>query len=74
MQDMFKALNDFALTWAIAGMAVFFVLAVLWAFRPGSRQVYSEAANAIFRHDSQPAVDSGERVQRPLASAAVKGA
>ncbi len=54
MQDTFTVLNQFALSWALVGMAVFFVLAVLWVFRPGSRQAHEEAANAIFRHDTHP--------------------
>lgn len=53
----FAQISEFALSWGLAGMAVFFGLAMLWIFRPGSRQVHAEAANAIFRHDAKPAAD-----------------
>ena len=56
--DMFTHLSRFALSWAMAGMALFFVGVILWVFRPGSRKTYDNAASSIFRHDSRPA-DSG---------------
>jgi cytochrome c oxidase cbb3-type subunit IV len=54
MQDMFNFLSQFAQSWALAGMAVFFVMAVLWAFLPGNRKVYDEAARSILRDDTHP--------------------
>ncbi len=61
MQLTFEFLSQFAQSWAIAGMAVFFGLVILWAFRPGNRAVYDEAARSIFRHDSQPASQIAEQ-------------
>ena len=37
MQDTFTFLSQFAQSWALAGMAVFFVAAVLWLFVIRSR-------------------------------------
>jgi cytochrome c oxidase cbb3-type subunit IV len=58
MQDMFTFLSQFAQSWALAGMAVFFALAMLWLIRPGSKKAYDEAANSIFRNDTQPQADA----------------
>ena len=34
-----------------------FLIAVLFAFRPGSRKVHRDSANIPFRHDDKPASD-----------------
>jgi len=57
--DMFTHLSRFALSWAMAGMALFFVGVIVWVFRPGSRKDYDNAANSIFRHESRPAAADG---------------
>jgi cytochrome c oxidase cbb3-type subunit IV len=62
--ETFSWLSQFAQTWAVAGMAGFFVLVVLWAFRPGSNAVYDDAANSIFRHDTKPVDESEARKSR----------
>jgi cytochrome c oxidase cbb3-type subunit 4 len=54
MDSTFNFLSQFAQSWAMAGMAVFFLAAILWAFRPGNRRIYDEAANSIFRDDTKP--------------------
>ena len=53
--DMFTHLSRFALSWAMLGMALFFVGVIVWVFRPGSRKGYDNAANSIFRHERRPA-------------------
>jgi cytochrome c oxidase cbb3-type subunit 4 len=35
-----------------------FVVAVLFAFRPGSGKVHRDSANIPFRHDDKPAADT----------------
>jgi cytochrome c oxidase cbb3-type subunit IV len=62
--ETFSQMSQFAQSWGIAGMAVFFVLAVAWAFRPGSAKVYDAAATAIFRNDQNPATDGPAQVTR----------
>ena len=57
MQDTYTFLSQFAQSWALAGMAVFFVLAVAWVFLPGNRRTYDDAAQSIFRDDSKPVAD-----------------
>ena len=34
-----------------------FVIAVLFAFRPGSRKIHSDSASIPFRHEDKPASD-----------------
>jgi cytochrome c oxidase cbb3-type subunit 4 len=34
-----------------------FVIAVLFAFRPGSRKIHRDSADIPFRHDDKPASD-----------------
>ena len=34
-----------------------FIIAVLFAFRPGSRKVHRDSAEIPFRHDDKPAAD-----------------
>ena len=75
MDNTYTQLSEFALSWALAGMAGFFALVVLWAFRPGNRKIHDEVARSIFRNDSQPA--AGQPTRDPSAPAprsAVKGA
>jgi cytochrome c oxidase cbb3-type subunit 4 len=35
-----------------------FIVAVLFAFRPGSGKVHRDSANIPFRHDDKPAADN----------------
>lgn len=57
MHDLYTTLSQFALSWAMAGMALFFVGAVLWVFLPGKTRTYDEAARSIFRNDTKPDAD-----------------
>jgi cytochrome c oxidase cbb3-type subunit 4 len=72
MQDTFNYLSQFAQSWALAGMSLFFLVAVLWAFRPGSSQVYDEVARSILRDDAQP--PAGKSAAGPDRRDAAKGA
>jgi cytochrome c oxidase cbb3-type subunit IV len=57
MNDLYTSLSQFALSWAMAGMALFFVFAVLWVFLPGKSRTYEDAARSIFRNDSKPGAE-----------------
>ena len=50
----YDLLNGFAQSWMLMGMTVFFVLVLLWVMRPGSKKVYDDVAQSIFRHDKNP--------------------
>ena len=42
--DTYTAMRHFADSWGLLAMALFFVGAAIFAFRPGSRQLADEAA------------------------------
>ncbi|MFV0333219.1 MAG: cbb3-type cytochrome c oxidase subunit 3 [Tropicimonas sp.] len=52
--DTYTLLRHFADSWALAAMTAFYVGAILWVFRPGSRKSHDEAATLPFRYDSTP--------------------
>ena len=54
--ELYSLLREFADSWALLALTVFFVGVFIWAFRPGSRLVHRETANMIFRDDAKPAL------------------
>lgn len=51
----YHILREIADSWVLLGLFGFFVLAILWAFRPGARATQQDAANVPFRHEDKPA-------------------
>ena len=49
--ETYTAMRQFADSWGLLGMAVFFIAAALFAFRPGSRKSADEAARIPFKED-----------------------
>ncbi len=49
--ETYTALRQFADSWALAAMAIFFVGVVIFTFRPGSRQQAEEAARIPLKED-----------------------
>ena len=47
----YETLRIFADSWGLVYLAVVFVGVVLWAFRPGSRAHYEDAANIPLKED-----------------------
>lgn len=52
--DTYSFLRQLADSWVLLGMTVFYIAAILWAFRPGSRAVHDEIANIPLRNDTAP--------------------
>lgn len=48
----YQALRTFADSWGLLAMVIFFVLAVIWVFRPGSKKLSDDAANIPFKEDN----------------------
>jgi cytochrome c oxidase cbb3-type subunit 4 len=48
----YDALRHFADSWGLLVMVCAFLALALWPFRPGGRQRSDEAANMIFKDDS----------------------
>ncbi|MBZ0127615.1 MAG: cbb3-type cytochrome c oxidase subunit 3 [Rhodobacteraceae bacterium] len=57
--DTYSILREFADSWGLLAMFLFFLGVVLWTFRPGSKAIHRDAANIPLRHDdhleSEPA-------------------
>lgn len=49
------AMIEFADSWALLALFVFFIGVWVWAYRPGSRPVHDDMAKSIFRNDLKPA-------------------
>ncbi|AUH63392.1 cbb3-type cytochrome c oxidase subunit 3 [Paracoccus zhejiangensis] len=54
--DTYTLLRQFADSWALAAMTAFYIGAILWVFRPGSRKAHDEAASLPFRFENAPGV------------------
>lgn len=52
--DTYSFLRQLADSWVLLGMTVFYIAAILWAFRPGSRAVHEDIANIPLRNDTVP--------------------
>ena len=53
--ELYTLLRQFADSWHLLFMFVFFLGVIVWAFRPGSKRAHQESANVIFRNDDAPA-------------------
>lgn len=58
--ETYTLLREFADSWYLLFMTVFFIGIVIWAFRPGSKKVHAETASMIFRNDDRPAQDEAQ--------------
>jgi cytochrome c oxidase cbb3-type subunit 4 len=52
--EKYSLLREFADSWVLLALTLFFVAAVVWAWRPGSRKLHEDSANIPFRHDDKP--------------------
>jgi cytochrome c oxidase cbb3-type subunit IV len=60
--DTYSLLREIADSWVLIGLFGFFLSAVVWAFRPGSRDTHKDAAQVPFRHEDAPAPDMSPRL------------
>lgn len=56
--DMYEFLRDLADSWVLLFLFSFFVVSVLWAFRPGSTKIYEDTTQIPFRNEDRPAAES----------------
>ena len=57
---IFRELAD---SWFLLAMFLFFIGTVLWAFRPGSRQIHRDTSGIPLRHEDKPADDGDSRAE-----------
>ena len=60
MEDTYSFLRVLSGRWCLVLMMAFFIGAVIFAFRPGSKRVQEESAHAIFRNEDTPAAADEE--------------
>lgn len=53
----YDSFREFADSWALLALFIFFIGTWFWAFRPGSRKMHDDAANMVFRNEDAPIVD-----------------
>ncbi|HEX9807764.1 MAG TPA: cbb3-type cytochrome c oxidase subunit 3 [Alteraurantiacibacter sp.] len=51
-QSTYEFLRQLADSWGLLAMVIVFLVLALWPFRPGSRHRNSEAANSIFKEET----------------------
>lgn len=49
--EKYTMMRQFADSWGLLAMAIFFVAAVFFAFRPGSREMANDAAQIPLKED-----------------------
>ncbi|SFI53568.1 cbb3-type cytochrome c oxidase subunit 3 [Aerobium aerolatum] len=49
--ETYTAMREFADSWALAGMTVFFIGVVVFAFRPGSKKIAEQVARIPLEDD-----------------------
>ena len=57
--ETYSFLRELADSWVLLFLFLFFTAVIVWVFRPGSTKVYENPANIPFRHDDNPAPDTG---------------
>ncbi|RBI71477.1 cbb3-type cytochrome c oxidase subunit 3 [Roseovarius sp. TE539] len=55
--ETYSLLREFADSWMLLFLFVFFIGVVIWVFRPGASKTYENPANIPFRHEDKPAGD-----------------
>ena len=55
--ETYSLLRQFADSWVLLALFVFFIGVVIWVFRPGASRIYRNPSNIPFRHEDKPAPD-----------------
>ena len=62
--ELYTLLRQFADSWHLLFLFVFFLGVILWAFRPGSNRAHRDCADIPFRYEDRPADDIESRGAR----------
>jgi cytochrome c oxidase cbb3-type subunit IV len=55
--ETYSLLRQFADSWMLLALFLFFIGVVVWVFRPSRRAIHDDAAQVIFRNERAPARD-----------------
>lgn len=58
--ETYSLLRQFADSWMLLFLFLFFIGVVFWVFRPGASKKYEETASIPFRHEDKPAPDRAD--------------
>ena len=58
--ETYTFLRELADSWVLLLLTLFFIGAIIWAFRPGSRKTHEDTANIPFRNDTAPVATDKE--------------
>jgi cytochrome c oxidase cbb3-type subunit 4 len=59
--ETYSFLREFADSWMLLVLFLFFVGVILWAIRPGSNKTHRDTANIPFRTEDKPAASKEAR-------------
>ncbi|MCI5109113.1 MAG: cbb3-type cytochrome c oxidase subunit 3 [Marivita sp.] len=59
--ETYSLLREFADSWMLLVLFLFFVGVILWAIRPGSNKTHRDTANIPFRNEDKPAASKEAR-------------
>lgn len=71
--ETYTFLRELADSWMLLLLTLFFLGTIVWAFRPGSRDIHREAGDIPFRYDQIDAGDAGQ-TDEPAQSKKTEGA
>ncbi|SEP10590.1 cytochrome c oxidase cbb3-type subunit 4 [Salinihabitans flavidus] len=58
--ETYSLLRQFADSWMLLFLFLFFIAVIIWVFRPGSRKTHQDSADIPFRHEHKPASDDDD--------------
>ncbi|WP_282093831.1 cbb3-type cytochrome c oxidase subunit 3 [Epibacterium ulvae] len=58
--ELYTLLRQFADSWMLLVLFLFFIGVIVWAFRPGSTTTYADTADIPFRNADRPAPTTEE--------------
>jgi len=58
----YHLLREFADSWVLLGLTLFFIGVIVWVLRPGGTSEYNDSADIPFRHKNKPADDDDGNV------------
>jgi len=58
--DTYSFMRQLADSWVLLAMFIFFIGAILWAFRPGSRAMHDDISQAPFRNENRPITNDAD--------------
>jgi cytochrome c oxidase cbb3-type subunit 4 len=59
--ETYSLLRQFADSWMLLLLFLFFIGVIVWAFRPGSNKTHRDTASIPFRNEDKPAASKEAR-------------